>query len=203
MIQAASPPILLASASVARRAVLSQAGLRFDTRVAGVDEAAIKESAQAAAMPAEDAAILLADAKAERIAARAPDALVIGADQLLVCEGQWFDKPPDIAAARSQLQRLRGREHELVTALVCHRAGQRIWQHVAKPRLRMRDFSDAFLDAYLAAEGDALLTSVGAYRLEGLGVHLFDRIEGDQPAILGLPLLPLLGFLRQHGVLLR
>ena len=203
MIQAASPPILLASASVARRAVLSQAGLRFDTRVAGVDEAAIKESARAAAMPAEDAAILLAEAKAERIAARAPEALVIGADQLLVCEGQWFDKPPDIAAARSQLQRLRGREHELVTALVCHRAGQRIWQHVAKPRLRMRDFSDAFLDAYLAAEGDALLTSVGAYRLEGLGVHLFDRIEGDQPAILGLPLLPLLGFLRQHGVLLR
>jgi septum formation protein len=182
---------------------LSQAGLRFDTRVAGVDEAAIKESALAAAMPAEDAAILLADAKAERIAARAPDALVIGADQLLVCEGQWFDKPPDIAAARSQLQRLRGREHELVTALVCHRAGQRIWQHVAKPRLRMREFSDAFLDAYLAAEGDALLTSVGAYRLEGLGVHLFDRIEGDQPAILGLPLLPLLSFLRQHGVLLR
>jgi len=203
VIQAASPPILLASASVARRAVLSQAGLRFDTRVAGVDEAAIKESARAAAMPAEDAAILLAEAKAERIAARAPEALVIGADQLLVCEGQWFDKPPDIAAARSQLQRLRGREHELVTALVCHRAGQRIWQHVAKPRLRMRDFSDAFLDAYLAAEGDALLTSVGAYRLEGLGVHLFDRIEGDQPAILGLPLLPLLGFLRQHGVLLR
>lgn len=203
MIQAASPPILLASASVARRAVLSQAGLRFDTRVAGVDEAAIKESARAAAMPAEDAAILLAEAKAERIAARAPEALVIGADQLLVCEGQWFDKPPDIAAARSQLQRLRGREHELVTALVCHRAGQRIWQHVAKPRLRMRDFSNAFLDAYLAAEGDALLTSVGAYRLEGLGVHLFDRIEGDQPAILGLPLLPLLGFLRQHGVLLR
>jgi septum formation protein len=171
--------------------------------VAGVEEAAIKESARAAAMPAEDAAILLAEAKAERIAARAPEALVIGADQLLVCEGQWFDKPPDIAAARSQLQRLRGREHELVTALVCHRAGQRIWQHVAKPRLRMRDFSDAFLDAYLAAEGDALLTSVGAYRLEGLGVHLFDRIEGDQPAILGLPLLPLLGFLRQHGVLLR
>ena len=109
---------------------------------------------------------------------------------------------PEIAA-RAHLQRLRGRRHELVTALVCHRAGQRIWQHVAKPSLTMRHFSDAFLEAYLAAEGEALLSSVGAYRLEGHGAQLFDRIEGDQPAILGMPLLPLLGFLRQHGVLLR
>jgi septum formation protein len=183
--------------------VLEGAGLRFEIRVAGVDEAAIKEAAQAEGIPAEDAALMLADAKAARVATQAPDALVIGADQLLVCEGAWFDKPPDMSAARGHLQRLRGRQHELVTALVAHRGGQRIWQHVAKPRLTMRDFSDAFLDAYLAAEGEALLSSVGAYRLEGHGAQLFDRIEGDQPAILGLPLLPLLGFLRQHGVLLR
>ena len=155
MIQAAAPALILASASTARRAVLEGAGLRFETRVAGVDEAAIKEAAQAEGIPAEDAALMLADAKAARVAAQAPDALVIGADQLLVCEGAWFDKPPDIAAARTHLHRLRARQHELVTALVCHRGGQRIWQHVAKPRLTMRDFSDAFLEAYLAAEGEA------------------------------------------------
>jgi septum formation protein len=183
--------------------VLEGAGLRFEIRVAGVDEAAIKEAALAEGIPPEDAALMLADAKAARVATQAPDALVIGADQLLICEGAWFDKPPDMAAARGHLQRLRARQHELVTALVCHRGGQRIWQHVEKPRLTMRDFSDAFLEAYLAAEGEALLSSVGAYRLEGHGAQLFDRIEGDQPAILGLPLLPLLGFLRQHGVLLR
>jgi septum formation protein len=203
VIQAAAPALILASASTARRAVLEGAGLRFETRVAGVDEAAIKAAALAEGVAAEDAALILADAKAARVAAQAPDALVIGADQLLVCEGAWFDKSPDMAAARGHLQRLRARQHELVTALVCHRGGQRIWQHVAKPRLTMRDFSDAFLEAYLAAEGEALLSSVGAYRLEGHGAQLFDRIEGDQPAILGLPLLPLLGFLRQHGVLLR
>ena len=183
--------------------MLEGAGLRFETRVAGVDEAAIKQAAQAEGIPPDEAALMLADAKAERVAARMPDALVIGADQLLVCDGAWFDKPPDMAAARAHLQRLRGRKHELVTALVCHRGGQRIWQHVAKPRLTMRDFSDGFLEAYLAAEGEALLSSVGAYRLEGHGAQLFDLIEGDQPAILGMPLLPLLAFLRQHEVLLR
>ena len=203
MIQASAPALILASASKARRAVLEGAGLRFETRIAGVDEAAIKEAAQAEGISADEAALILADAKAEFVVRSAPDALVIGADQLLVCDGAWFDKPPDIAAARTHLQRLRGRRHELVTALVCHRGGQRIWQHVAKPRMTMRDFSDAFLEAYLAAEGDALLSSVGAYRLEGHGAQLFDAIEGDQPAILGLPLLPLLGFLRQHGVLLK
>lgn len=203
MIQAAAPALILASASKARRAVLEGAGLRFETRIASVDEAAIKEAAQAEGISPDEAALILADAKAEFVARSAPDALVIGADQLLICGEAWFDKPPDIAAARTHLQRLRGRRHELVTALVCHRGGQRIWQHVAKPRMTMRDFSDAFLEAYLAAEGDALLSSVGAYRLEGHGAQLFDAIEGDQPAILGLPLLPLLGFLRQHGVLLK
>lgn len=203
MIQAATPVLILASASKARRAVLEGAGLRFETRIAGVDEAAIKEAAQAEGISPDEAALILADAKAERVAARAPDALVIGADQLLVCDGAWFDKPPDMAAARAHLQRLRRRRHELVTALVVHRGGQRIWQHMAKPRLTMRDFSDAFLEAYLAAEGEVLLSSVGAYRLEGHGAQLFDKIEGDQPAILGLPLLPLLGFLRQQGVLLK
>ncbi|WP_245211623.1 Maf family protein [Neoroseomonas oryzicola] len=201
MMQADLPRIVLASASTARRAVLEAAGLRFEALPAAVDEAEIKAAAQAEGIPPADAALMLADAKAERIARRDPEALVIGCDQLLVCEGVWFDKPADLPAARAQLQALRGRTHDLVTAVVCHRHGGRVWQHVAVPRMTMRDFSNAFLDAYLAAEGEVLTRSVGAYRLEGLGAQLFARIQGDQPAILGVPLLPLLAFLRQHGVL--
>jgi septum formation protein len=181
--------------------LLDAAGLRFEAVPAAVDEAAIKEAAQAEDIPPADAALMLSDAKAERIARRNPEALVIGCDQLLVCEGRWYDKPPDLVVARAQLLALRGRTHELVTAVVCHRHGARIWQHLARPRLTMRDFGEAFLDAYLAAEGERVLGSVGAYRLEGPGVQLFARIQGDHAAILGLPLLELLGFLRQHGVL--
>lgn len=200
-LQSAAPPLVLASASATRRALLTGAGLAFEAIAAAVDEAAIKESAQAEGIPPADAAIMLAEAKAERIARRRPDALVIGCDQLLVCDDRWFDKPPHLAAARAQLQALRGRPHRLVTATVAWRGGARIWQDVATPRLIMRAFSDAFLDAYIAAEGEALLGSVGAYRLEGLGVHLFSRVEGEHSAILGLPLLPLLHFLRGHEVL--
>ncbi|WP_043360505.1 nucleoside triphosphate pyrophosphatase [Belnapia sp. F-4-1] len=203
MIQREAPALILATASAARRAVLAAAGLRFTAEAAAVDEAAIKESARAEGIPPGEAAMLLAEAKAQRIARRHPEALVIGADQLLVCDGRWFDKPPDMAAARAQLLALRGRPHELMTAMVCWRGGQRVWQHLARPRLTMRDFSEEFLGAYLAAEGEAVLGSVGAYRLEGIGVQLFDAVEGEHSAILGLPLLPLLGFLRQHGVLIR
>lgn len=201
-LQAATPRLVLASASAARRAVLEAAGLRFEAMAAAVDEDAIKEAAKAEAIPPADAALMLADAKAGRIARRDPEALVIGCDQLLVCEGRWFDKPADLTAARDHLLALRGRSHQLVTAITCHRHGHRIWQHVAVPRLTMRDVSDAFLDAYLAAEGQAVTQSVGAYRIEGPGVHLFSKVEGEHAAILGLPLLPLLDFLRQHGVLL-
>ncbi len=201
--QAEVPRLVLASASSARRAVLEGAGLRFEALPAAVDEAAIKEAAQAEGIPPADAAIMLAEAKAERIARRHPDALVIGCDQLLVCEGTWFDKPADVEAARGHLLALRGRRHELVTAVLCHRGGQRIWQHVAVPRLTMRAFSDAFLDAYLIAEGERVTQSVGAYRLEGPGVQLFTRVEGEHAAVLGLPLLALLEFLRGHGVLAR
>jgi len=205
-IQAEEPILVLASQSSARRALLTRAGLRFEALPAAVDEAALKESAQAEGIPPEDTAIMLAEAKAERIARRLRDALVIGCDQLLVCRMEdgslrWFDKPADMAAARAQLLALRGRTHRLVTATVAWRGGARIWQDVTQPRLTMRNFDEAFLDAYLAAEGEAILGSVGAYRLEAMGVHLFSRIEGEHSAILGLPMLPLLGFLRQHGVL--
>lgn len=201
-LQAALPRLILASASSARRAVLESAGLRFEAIAAAMDEAAIKEAAQAEAIPPADAAVILADAKAERIARRDTEALVIGCDQLLVCEGHWFDKPANPASARDQLLALRGRMHELVTAVVCHRQGQRVWHHVARPRLTMRDFSESFLDAYLALEGDHVTSSVGAYRMEGLGAQLFSKVDGEQAAILGMPLLPLLGFLRQHRVLM-
>ncbi|MBR0673696.1 Maf family protein [Neoroseomonas soli] len=202
MIQAATPRLVLASASGTRRSILTEAGLRFEAVPSAVDEAAIKEAAQAEGIPPADAALMLADAKAERIARRHPDALVIGCDQLLVCEGAWFDKPADLAVARAQLLALRGRTHELVTAVVCHRHGSRVWQDVAAPRLTMREFSEPFLDAYLAAEAEHVTHSVGGYRLEGPGVQLFARVQGEHAAILGIPLLSLLTFLRRHGVLL-
>jgi len=201
MLQGATPPLVLASSSVTRRGLLERAGLAFQVHPAAVDEAAIKEAAQAEGIAAPDAALMLADAKAERLARRMPDALVIGCDQLLICEGRWFDKPAGLPAARENLLALRGKRHDLVTATVCWRHGVRVWQDISIPRLTMRDFSETFLDAYLAAEGEALLACVGAYRLEGLGVHLMGRVEGEHSAILGLPLPPLLRFLRQHGVL--
>ena len=200
MLQASHPTLILASQSSARAALLRGAGLCFETRPARVHEAATKAAAQADGADAADAALLLAGLKAARI--RDPDGLVIGADQILVCEGVWFDKPATPADARAHLQALRGRTHILETAVVCYRDGEEVWRHVAHPRLTMRAFSDAFLDAYIAAEGDTLLDTVGAYRLEGRGAQFFERVEGDHAAVLGLPLLPLLNFLRQHGVLL-
>jgi septum formation protein len=202
MMAPGAPKLVLASKSASRAALLHDAGLVFETRAALVDEAEVKAAAQAAAMPVEDTAILLAEMKALRVSRRERDAVVIGADQMLVCDGIWFDKPPDRAAARTQLQALRGRAHRLVTAVVVARGGERIWHHLAQPVMTMRRFSDDFLEAYLDAEGAAVLGSVGAYRLEGPGVQLFDAVAGDHSAVLGLPLLPLLGFLRQHGVLM-
>ena len=201
-LQAAEPRLVLASASASRRALLAGAGLRFEARPAAVDEVEIKAAAQAEGLPAGEAALLLAAAKAERIARRDPEALVIGCDQLLVCDGRWFDKPADMAGAADHLRALSGRAHVLETATVAWRGGRQVWQHLERPRLVMRPLGEEFIAAYLALEGEAVLGSVGAYRLEGPGVQLFERIEGEHSAILGLPLLPLLGFLRQHRVLL-
>ena len=194
--------MILASQSTARAAVMRAAGLVFEQRPARIDEAAIKDSMRDDSMRdagAAECALSLAGLKAARI--REGGRLVIGADQLLVCEGEWFDKPVDRAAARAQLLRLRGRSHTLVTAVACLRDGAEIWHHVAQPRLRMRPFSDDFMEHYLEAEGDALLSCVGCYRLEGRGIQLFDAVDGEHAAILGIPLLALLGFLRQHGAL--
>ncbi len=193
--------LILASASATRLALLRGAGLAVEAMPAHVDEAAIKQAARAEGVDADETAMLLAELKAARISRREPDALVIAADQILVCGDRWFDKPDTTEAAREQLRSLRGRTHTLVTAVLCQRGEARIWHTVARPRLVMRDVSDGFLDDYLAAEGTAVTASVGGYRIEGLGAQLFDEIAGEYFAVLGLPLLPLLGFLRQHGAL--
>jgi septum formation protein len=201
MLQRLVPRLILASASVSRQTLLRAAGLIFAIQPADVEEAEVKRAARADGASADVAALKLAELKARRVARRDPDALVIGADQILTCGGEWFDKPADVPAAAVQLRTLRGRTHALATAVVCLRDGQHVWHHVVQPRLTMRQFSDSFLDAYLAVEGSEVITTVGAYRLEGRGIHLFEQIEGEHAAILGLPLLELLGFLRRHGVL--
>ena len=199
-LQAAAPLLVLASASSSRRALLEAAGLRFVVCPARVDEAALKQRALADGLDAAATALLLADAKAGAVAGRQPDALVIGCDQLLVCDGRWFDKPADLDEARAHLRALRGRSHTLVTAVLCRRGEEVLWQAVARPCLVMRTFSDAFLETYLSLEAAHVTSAVGAYRLEGLGVHLFASVEGEQAAILGLPLLGLLEFLRSCAV---
>jgi septum formation protein len=179
--------------------MLRAAGLDFEVAPARVDEAALKQSMRAAGASARDAATALAELKAGRPSASQTSALVIGADQILSCGADWFDKPADMAAARAQLRSLRGKQHVLASAVAVARGGGVIWRHAALARLTMREFSDGFLDHYLARVGEAALQSVGAYQLEGPGIQLFARIEGDYFGILGLPLLPLLDFLRASG----
>jgi septum formation protein len=193
------PDIVLASASATRRDLLAGAGLPFIVDPALIDETAMKAAMAAEGASVEEAAIGLAHMKALRISRRHPAAMVIGADQILELEGTWFDKPIDMGHARNTLLALRGRTHGLATAACICRGGERIWHHVETPKLTMRDFSDGFLDDYLKDAGDGILSSVGAYRLEGAGVQLFSHIEGSYFTILGLPLLALLDILRVNG----
>lgn len=195
--------LILASASATRARLLAAAGLRFEQRPAAVDEAEVKAALRADGVAPGDAALALAELKARRVAGQAPARLVLGADQILTCEGGWFDKPADRAEARRQLAALAGRRHELWTAAIVVRGDGRLWHEIAEARLWLRPCSDAFLDAYLDAVGASALDSVGAYQIEGLGAQLFSRVEGDRFAIQGLPLLGLLECLRVQGVLLR
>lgn len=196
-------PLLLASASPTRRRMLQEVGIDCEAVPAAIDEAGVKASYRAEGSTADETAAALAELKALRVSTARPGVLVVGADQILVCDDVWFEKPGDAARARSQLEALRGRDHELVTSVCVALDGAVIWSHGVRARLTMRAFSDDFLADYLVAEGAALYQSVGAYRLEGLGAQLFARVEGDYFAILGLPLLPLLDFLRGHGVVRR
>ncbi|MEQ8967638.1 MAG: Maf family nucleotide pyrophosphatase [Azospirillaceae bacterium] len=193
--------VILASASPARRALLAGAGLQVEAMAAAVDEDAVKQAMRADGAEIHDVAETLAEMKARRIARNRPDALVIGADQMLVSEDTWFDKPTDRGTAADQLRRLRGKRHELVVSAVIVQGDTRLWHATDRARLTMRPFSETFLEHYLDAVGEAACTSVGGYQLEGRGAQLFTRIEGDYFTILGLPLLPLLDYLRGRGAL--
>jgi len=199
--QAATPAIVLASGSATRRTLLASTGLRFTAFAPDVDETAVKIATRRDGGTPEHSAMALAGLKAAAFQGQ-DDVLVIGCDQILVCNNVWFDKPATLAIARDHLQHLRGRTHTLVTATICMRRGQRVWSHMAKPKLTMRNFTNTFLDAYLAEEGEAVLHSVGCYRVEGLGMQLFDAMEGEHSAILGLPLTPLLAYLRAQSIAL-
>ncbi|MGA3306579.1 MAG: Maf family protein [Stellaceae bacterium] len=195
------PRLILASASASRVRLLAAAGLVFEADPVSLDEEAVKDSFHREGRSAADCAVALAETKARRACARHPGDLVIGADQMLVCGGQWFDKPKDLPTARAQLRALRGKRHELPTAAAVLRDGAVLWHAVETPALTMRGFSDTFLDDYLAALGEKALASVGAYQLEGMGAQLMARVEGDHFAVQGMPLLPLLDFLRGQGAL--
>lgn len=197
-----STRLILASSSRSRAGLLKAAGVDFSVDPAGIDEASVRATLEAKGNTPEpsDVALVLAQTKASVVSERHPDALVIGADQILVREGRIWTKPESRDAARNQLVDLRGKTHSLISAVACARAGTIEWTYDAQARLTMRDFSNAFLGTYLALAGDAITQSVGAYQLEGLGIQLFSKIEGDYFTILGLPLLPLLAYLRSCGL---
>ena len=193
--------LILASASVARARLLAGAGVDFRIEPAVLDEASLKEGWRTEGRNAAGCALALAEAKARQIAARFSRAVVIGADQILVCDEAWFDKPADLGEARIQLRALRGRTHTLITAACAVQSATRLWHAISQPRLTMRNFTEAFLEGYIDAEGTDILGSVGAYRLEGRGVQLFEHIDGDYFSVLGLPFMQLLGFLRNECII--
>ena len=194
-------PIILASSSPFRRMLLTNAGIRFESESASVDERAIEETLQGTGAGPDDVALVLAEAKAQDVGERNPASLVIGSDQTLSMGDEIFHKPPTMDAARRQLLRLSAKTHQLNSAVVLVRGGTTIWRHVATASLTMRDLDPGYVGRYLAAAGEEVLASVGAYQLEAQGVQLFDTIEGDYFSILGLPLLPLLSELRRLGAI--
>ena len=193
------PPLLLASASPVRLTLLQNAGLNVTAHPARLDEAAIRAALHADHAKPRDVADTLAELKARKLADRHPTALVLGCDQVLAFDGQVWSKPEDLTQARRQLQTLRGHTHHLLSALVLYHDAKPVWRHIGSASLTMTDFSDAWLDGYLARNWPAVATSVGAYQIEGEGIRLFSAVEGDYFTILGLPLLPLLSYLALRG----
>jgi septum formation protein len=195
--------VILASGSAVRRQLLASAGVTFGVEPAQIDEAELKDQfiRHTTCAPTLDIALFLAEAKALDVSARHPEVLVIGCDQVLALGEAVLSKAVDVAAARRVLMALRGRSHELNSAVVIALDGKIIWSYGESAQLTMRQFSDDFLDSYISDAGEAVLRSVGAYELEGQGLQLFERIEGDYFTILGLPMLPLLTELRTRGAL--
>lgn len=193
-------PLVLASKSPARQRVLAQAGIAADIHPANIDERAV-EAAAAPGGPAA-AARLLARAKAFAVSGDRPGPLVLGADQTLALGNRRFSKPADRAAAHAQLRELAGKTHELHSAFALAQSGRLLFEYHDTARLTMRELSEPMIGQYLDAAGGAVLSSVGAYQIEGIGIHLFERIEGDYFTILGIPLLPLLDWLRRSGFLM-
>lgn len=194
----AAAKIILASASAARTRLMAGAGVAHTCCPADVDEDLVKRNWTG---KAEGLALELAKAKALHVSAKNPDTYVVGADQVLAFEGDVFDKPGTTQGVRDHLQKLRGHTHTLISAVAVARDGYILWSTADSANLSMRAFSDAFLETHIAAEGEDVAHSVGAYHLEGLGAQLFDQIEGDYFTVLGLPLIPLLNFLRSQGAL--
>jgi septum formation protein len=194
------PDIILASGSASRRALLAGAGVEARSIKPNVDETAAKNAMRAEQLSVRDQAMRLAEMKAMKISAREPG-LVIGGDQMLNLDGEAFDKPIDLEGAAAHLRKLSGKSHRLETAIVIAENGELVWRHLARPKLSVRILTDQFIDAYVDRCGEALLSTVGAYQLEGMGAQIFSKIEGDYFSILGLPLLPLLDYLRVRGVL--
>ena len=193
----AEAPLVLASKSEVRRKILTAAGIPVEVRPAEIDERGVEKEANV--REGDAVARLLARAKANAISSGMSGRLVLGADQTLTLEGQRFSKPIDRNAAREQLVSLRGKTHQLHSGIAVVRDGAVLFEQLATAILTMRDFSDAFLDGYLDTVGSAACACVGAYQIEGAGIQLFEKIEGDYFTVLGLPLLPLLDYLRQSG----
>ena len=192
------PPLILASSSVARANLLRQVGLPFVAMPAAIDEDSLKKSSRAEGLSAAATAENLAWAKALTLSRRHPGRLVIGGDQMMECDGVWYDKPGNLAAARAQLHSLAGREQILFSAVMVVKDGDCLWHHVAESRLTLLPLTVAEIDEYLDRAGEDVWYSVGAVHFESIGLQLFDKVRGDYFAILGLPLLPLLGYLRQY-----
>lgn len=190
---------ILASSSLTRKALLEKAGLTFLTMKPDVDESTLHQKYKN--LSAKEFALKLASEKSFSISAKNPNQLVVGADQILYCNQTIFHKPSSIDEARGMLQKLRGREHQLTTAISCQLNGEQIWNYQDEAKLTLREYSDSFLESYLSLNSISTLSSAGAYQLESHGIQLFDKIEGDYFTILGFPLVEFLKFLRNRGIL--